>query len=105
MASITGGHCLCPPERQGKAVKVSPVEVCSGNVCCDELRYGGHGSDGFDTLRHVGLRRSRLGSFRKDLIWRSWFRYGGLGEVWRGMISLDELEFGRAVMARYDLLS
>ena len=87
------------------AVKVSPVEVCSGNVCCDELRYGGHGSDGFDTLRHVGLRRSRLGSFRKDLIWRSWFRYGGLGEVWRGMISLDELEFGRAVMARYDLLS
>jgi len=89
----------------GMAVKVSPVEVCSGNVCCDELRYGGHGSDGFDTLRHVGLRRSRLGSFRKDLIWRSWFRYGGLGEVWRGMISLDELEFGRAVMARYDLLS
>jgi len=33
------------------------------------------------TARHVGLRRSRLGSFRKDLIWRSWFRYGGHGSV------------------------
>jgi len=89
----------------GMAVKVSPVEVCSGNVCCDELRYGGHGSDGFDTLRHVGLRRSRLGSFRKDLIWRSWFRYGGLGVLRWDALCFGTLRQGQAVMARYDLLS
>jgi hypothetical protein len=67
------------------------------------------------------LRRSRLSalwtvvcgssgsvkavSVRLGLVSCGSFRYGGLGEVWRGMISLDELEFGRAVMARYDLLS
>ena len=43
------------------------------------------------TARHVGLRRSRLGSFRKDLIWRSWFRYGGLGEA--GEYSRDVVRF------------
>jgi hypothetical protein len=60
----------------------------------DTVRQGGHGSDGFDTLRYDVVRsakvwRSRLGSFRKDSIWRSWVRSGGqvgvgLGSVWSG---------------------
>ena len=46
------------------------------------------------TARHVGLRRSRLGSFRKDLIWRSWFRYGGQGSMRRFMVRPVEISKG-----------
>ena len=63
MASITGGHCLCPPERQGKAV-VARFGILRCNLVC----YGGLGADrrgtfccGVTQVRRVRLRRFRLG--------------------------------------------
>jgi len=71
----------------------------------DTVRHGGHGSDGFDTLRYDGVRsakvwRSRLGSFRKDSIWRSWVRSGGLGSARSGMIRCDPVWYHKAWRSR-----
>lgn len=78
----------------------------------DTVRQGGHGSDGFDTLRYDGVRsakvwRSRLGSFRKDSIWRSWVRSGGQGRAafggaWRVQVGHGGLGSARSGMIRSD---
>ncbi len=48
----------------------------------------------------VLVRRSRLGSFRKDSIWRSWVRSGGLGSARSGMIRCDPVWYHKAWRSR-----
>ncbi len=92
------------------AVKVSPVEVCSGNVCCDELRHGGQGKVGCVELWRGRASRGGSGTIRLGWVWfravrfdmavklgsgwaasgqagRVTFRYGGFRQGGQGMVT------------------
>ena len=82
MASITGGHCLCPSDRHGKAV------------------YSRLGLVRYDTLGLGPIRRSRFGALWDGSLRFVGFGYGGHGMERFVMMRFVRVRFGQTVEAR-----
>jgi hypothetical protein len=81
LASITGGHCLCPSDRQGKAVNMRRGSAGYGPLWFDKFWRSCLGLERCG--RYVPVRWVLAVSDRLGLASCGSVRYGGLGSAWR----------------------